>query len=822
VQDLTTLIKKASALLVPAVLVCLVSASGVVASSASPTVTSAPTQPHVMVIVEENMEYGGIIGSTNAPYINSLATTYASATSWYAVQHNSPNDYLELLSGSNQGLPNGAPYSATTVVDELHTNGIPWRAYMESMPSACFTGSTPDALYDPNHNPFRYFTNYNSNQAAGWCSSANLSEGVQPYSGSSTLLSTLNGPNAPDFVWITPNDCHNMHGDTNAGSTCAGSTTSQLTQAGDTWLSSNVGPVISSPWFSQNGIVIITWDEGTTGLGCCGLTAPGGHIATVVVTPNNKGLGRLTSSGDHYGTLAAIENAYGVSLLLNSGSSVNGDLSGAFGQLIGGSISGTVTDTATAAAISGATVSDGAGGSITSNGSGYTLNNVPPGTYTVTASATGYTAQSAPTVTVTAGATTNQNFALVPQPGTISGKVTDFVTRVGISGATVSYTGPGGSSGNTTTAGDGTYSFSTLPEGSYTIIAAAIGYSSQTDAVSVAPGATTTHNFTLPQSGSHIPCTGVGTTVSPPSPATAGAPVTITASASGCPSPLYQFWMLAPDHSWVARPYSPNGTFSWDTTLAVGGVYQFSIWTRDSSSVGVSGDSLGRWDAYSAVTYDLTPTPCTSVAVSSSPPNTASSGKVVTITGTAAGCPHPNYQFWMRSPGGSWQLVQPYSSKAYFTWDTTALPVGTYNFSVWARDQSSMAAIGGTSGNALGRWDAYQAFQFVLTSAPCTSVSVSTSPPSPAPHGTLVTITGSASGCPSPHYMFWMLSPGSSIWKPVQNYSAGSAAFAWDTTGLGAGTYNFSVWARDNSSTGRYSDSLGTWDAYSGISYRLS
>jgi hypothetical protein len=826
VQNLTTLMKKPSALLVPTLLVYSVWVAGAVASSASVTASSPPTPPHVMVIVEENTEYGSIIGSSNAPYLNSLATTYASATSWYAVQHNSANDYLELLSGSNQGLPNGVPYSATTLVDEQHTNGIPWRAYMESMPSVnCFTGSTPDALYNPTHNPFRYFTNYNSTQAGGWCSTANLStEGVFQYPGSGALVSALNVANAPDFVWITPNDCHNMHGDTNTGSTCASSTTSQLTLAGDTWLSSNVGPVISSPWFSQNGIIIITWDEGTTGQGCCGLTAPGGHIATIVVTTNNKGLGQFTSSGDHYGTLAAIEKAYGVPLLPNSNNSVNGDLSGAFGKPTGGSISGTVTDTATAAPISGATVSDGAGGSTTTNASGYTLNNVAPGTYTVTASGTGYSTQSASSVTVTAAATTTQNFALVPQPGTISGKVTDFVTRVGISGATVSFTGPGGSSGNATTASDGTYTLSMLPEGSYTVIGAATGYNSQTDVVALAPGATTTQNFTLSPSGSTIPCTGVGVTVSPPSSATAGAPVTITGSASGCPGPLYQFWMLVPGTStWkVAQGYSSKATYSWDTTMAVGGVYNFSIWTRDQSSAGTSGNSLGRWDAYSAITYDLTPTPCTSVAATSSPPSTALSGTTVTITGTAAGCPHPNYQFWILAPGGNWQLSQIYSSTAYLTWDTTGLPAGTYTFSVWARDQSSMAAGGGTYGNALGRWDAYQALQFVLTSTPCTSVSVTTSPPSPASRGTRVTITGSASGCPNPLYMFWMLAPGSSTWQPVQNYSSGSAAFTWITTGLAAGTYSFSVWSRDKSSTGRYGDSLGTWDAYSAISYGLT
>jgi phosphatidylinositol-3-phosphatase len=288
---------------------------------------------HVMLIVEENQEYGGIIGNSNAPYINSLATKYRSASKWYAVQHNSPTDYLELLAGSNLGWPVPCCSStATTLVDELHAKSIPWKGYMESMPStSCYTGTTTNGLYDVIHNPFRYFTKYTTN-SGGWCSSTNLSkEGVLTYPGSSSLVSTLNAANPPDFVWITPNDCDNMHGDTNTGSPCASSTKSQLVKAGDTWLSNNIASVISSSWFSHNGIIIITWDEGTTSAGCCNLSAPGGHIATIVVTTKNAGLGSYTGTGDHYGTLAAIEKAYRVSLLLNSANAINGNLTGAFG-----------------------------------------------------------------------------------------------------------------------------------------------------------------------------------------------------------------------------------------------------------------------------------------------------------------------------------------------------------------------------------------------------------------------------------------------------------------------------------------------------------
>jgi acid phosphatase len=289
--------------------------------------------PHVMLIVEENQEYSSIIGSSNAPYINKLAKAYATATNWYAVQHNSPHDYLELFSGSDHGLGTiRPPYSATTLVDELHTAGIPWKGYMQSMPSTCFNGTPPpNGLYDPIHNPFRYFSKYTTN-SGGWCSSTNLgSEGVLTYPATGTLVATLDGAKPPDFVWITPNDCDNMHGDTSTGSGCASSTHGQLVKAGDNWLSTNVAAVIQSKWFSQNGIIIITWDEGTTSAGCCKLSAPGGHISTIVVTTNNAGLGSFTGTGDHYGTLAAIEKAYGVSLLLNSANAINGNLTGAFG-----------------------------------------------------------------------------------------------------------------------------------------------------------------------------------------------------------------------------------------------------------------------------------------------------------------------------------------------------------------------------------------------------------------------------------------------------------------------------------------------------------
>jgi hypothetical protein len=304
-----------------------------VEATAAPPTTAASTAPHILLIVEENRSYSNIVGSKNAPYLNSLAHTYRSATNWYAVQHKSQDDYVELISGSNHGIPNGKPYAALTVVDNLHAKGIPWKAYYEGLGSDCMKGTDPTGQYDVFHNPFHYFTRYGTTTGK-WCSSANLAtEGVVRYPGASALVSVLDGSGAPDLVTLIPNDCHDMHGDLVNGNPCYGVAGTRLVTAGDTWLSANLPPILKSSWFAANGTVIITWDEGTPSdkSGCCGGVAAGGHIPTIVISSTNAGGGTFISTGDHYGTLRAIEEAYGVPLLLNSANTINGDLAGAFG-----------------------------------------------------------------------------------------------------------------------------------------------------------------------------------------------------------------------------------------------------------------------------------------------------------------------------------------------------------------------------------------------------------------------------------------------------------------------------------------------------------
>src|SRR5438445_12766885 len=83
---------------------------------AVPTSTiSLPTPSHVVIVIEENHSFADIIGSPSAPYINSLAQQGALMTQSFAVEHPSQPNYLDLFSGSNQGVTdNSVPHTFST------------------------------------------------------------------------------------------------------------------------------------------------------------------------------------------------------------------------------------------------------------------------------------------------------------------------------------------------------------------------------------------------------------------------------------------------------------------------------------------------------------------------------------------------------------------------------------------------------------------------------------------------------------------------------------------------------------------------------------
>src|SRR4029077_17359359 len=74
------------------------------APASVPPPAAVPAFSHVFVIVMENHEYPAVIGSSDAPFINSLAATYGLATNYYGASHPSLPNYFALTAGSTFGV----------------------------------------------------------------------------------------------------------------------------------------------------------------------------------------------------------------------------------------------------------------------------------------------------------------------------------------------------------------------------------------------------------------------------------------------------------------------------------------------------------------------------------------------------------------------------------------------------------------------------------------------------------------------------------------------------------------------------------------------
>jgi hypothetical protein len=84
-------------------------------------------------IVLENVGYS-VVGSSSAPYLNSLADKCGLATNDDAISHPSLPNYIALTSGATQGIaddnePSSHRLNVPSIFSQLQSN---WRAYAES------------------------------------------------------------------------------------------------------------------------------------------------------------------------------------------------------------------------------------------------------------------------------------------------------------------------------------------------------------------------------------------------------------------------------------------------------------------------------------------------------------------------------------------------------------------------------------------------------------------------------------------------------------------------------------------------------------------
>ncbi|WP_205447100.1 alkaline phosphatase family protein [Candidatus Frankia alpina] len=247
---------------------------------------SLPTPDHVVVVVLENHAYSQVIGSSSAPYINSLKSGGANLTASYTLTHPSQPNYVALFSGGTQGVTDDSCYtpgfsSAANLGSGLIAAGKTFGSYNEGLPSAGSTVCTNSSTkYARKHNPWFAFSNVPTSTA-------------KTFTQFPTDYSTL-----PKVSFVVPNLCNDMHD-------CSVAT-------GDTWLQNNLGAYAT--WAkTHNSVLVVTFDEDNK--------QSGNRIPTVFYGQHVTAGSSSSTTYNHYNLLRTLEDLGGLTTHAGNASS---------------------------------------------------------------------------------------------------------------------------------------------------------------------------------------------------------------------------------------------------------------------------------------------------------------------------------------------------------------------------------------------------------------------------------------------------------------------------------------------------------------------
>ena len=321
---------------------------------ALPAAAQQPPIQHVFIIILENKSFNETFGpSSPAPYLSTQLTGQAALlTNYYGIGHNSLPNYIALLSGqapnvvtqsdcqiyqdfvpdaiqvqlNGQTAGQGCvfPVETQTIADQLTAHQLTWRAYMEDMPAPCAhpglntqdqtQKAQPGNQYASRHNPFVYFHSIIDGLS---CATNDVPLTQLP-------VDLTQAVTTPNYVFITPNLCHDGH-----DSPCVDSEPGGLVSA-DAFLQQWVPQILASPAYQQDGLLMILFDEAEFSVpnadttACCnelpgpnsplpGITGPGGgRVGAVVLSKFVRPGTLVTTPYNHYSVLRTIEDLFGL------------------------------------------------------------------------------------------------------------------------------------------------------------------------------------------------------------------------------------------------------------------------------------------------------------------------------------------------------------------------------------------------------------------------------------------------------------------------------------------------------------------------------
>ena len=313
----------------------LVSTCAPVAHGAKPPskAEGVPKFGNVFVIVGENTEITQI-NAQNTPYIqNVLKPQSAWLEHYYGVTHFSLANYIAMTSGQYTACHQGdygpelCHQNVGNLFSQMNTARISWKSWMESMLVPCALDNSGSSktlnAYDVKHNPAVYYDAiegtggvWSATSTSVGCRARVVPAGTTGSNDMRTFESDLATGRVPRFNLIVPNECENGH------DTCQPNPPSATGQF-DEFLAREVPKILASPSFGSNGVLIVTYDEGTSTSGgggangstpcdawvsCPNFFDGGGNVAFMVISPLAKPGSYGTSVRDHYGLLRTLED----------------------------------------------------------------------------------------------------------------------------------------------------------------------------------------------------------------------------------------------------------------------------------------------------------------------------------------------------------------------------------------------------------------------------------------------------------------------------------------------------------------------------------
>jgi hypothetical protein len=263
----------------------------------------------IFVIPMENEPSSAIYGNTtDAPYINQLLAQSAHTTMFKDELPNDPSEphYVFMEAGTatfsdvtftNDDDPSAGNSTASTahMVNALEAANVTWMSYQEGIAAgACPINSTGN--YRPKHDPFVFFQD-----VVGSPPKTTTARCVQHHKPYSAFAADLAAGTVADYVFITPDLCHDMHGDPACPQ---GTDVNANISAGDTWLMNEL-PRILTYANAHDGVVFITWDEGDSS----------NLIPFLALGPRIKTNSTSTVMYTHGSMIKSIEEIYGAAVL---------------------------------------------------------------------------------------------------------------------------------------------------------------------------------------------------------------------------------------------------------------------------------------------------------------------------------------------------------------------------------------------------------------------------------------------------------------------------------------------------------------------------